>query len=203
MPTISLTLKTLQAEANLQATDITDANAGHIIHGLFSVFGTTTASLQQEVAVTVESPPAPKPTPAPAPAQVKAAISKDPPLVLRPETTQAHNDAPPINPMAEKLQSALGIEKDEASQPEHWVTGIKHKSFDGVPNVPHYKTYYRCPNPKCKHKGRHYIPEGLDHTQCHQCDTLIAVKDATMKGFPERDLQGNYFIGEGYYHSKA
>lgn len=55
-----------------------------------------------------------------------------------------------------------------------------------------YQTYYICP--KCKNRGKRFIPKHATHTNCHSCFNQMRVKSASLKGFPNKDKYGNIFV---------
>lgn len=88
--------------------------------------------------------------------------------------------APKLPPIEIKVNN-------DPTVPDFYVTGIKEK--DGVKL---YKTRYVCFN--CSEKGKHYLPEGTTHINCHNCQFEIPVKSATPLGFPNRDEYGNFYV---------
>jgi ribosomal protein L37AE/L43A len=72
--------------------------------------------------------------------------------------------------MAEALKEAAATKENHV--PDYFKTGIKVKN-----GINHYRCRYRCP--KCGHAGNHYIPEGTEIVDCHQCQTSMVVKKAT------------------------
>lgn len=55
-----------------------------------------------------------------------------------------------------------------------------------------FQTYYVCP--KCKNKGKRFIPKYAFQTNCHTCGFKMRVKPASFKGFPEPDRFGNILV---------
>lgn len=55
-----------------------------------------------------------------------------------------------------------------------------------------YQTYYICP--KCKNRGKRFIPKHATHTNCHSCFNQMRIKSASLKGFPNKDKFGNIFV---------
>ncbi|MCY9198092.1 hypothetical protein MOE86_15545 [Bacillus atrophaeus] len=100
--------------------------------------------------------------------------------------------------IGELLQSSLLNKEQETAvqeteekyetelEPEHWKTGIKKENGEE-----YYKTYYRCPN--CGHRSRRYVRLENEYVKCRECDTKIKKVEATVKGFPDRDVFGNFF----------
>lgn len=55
-----------------------------------------------------------------------------------------------------------------------------------------YQCYYICP--KCRDKGKVFIPVNTKSAYCKACNKTMPAKFATSKGFPHRDDFGNYFV---------
>jgi len=83
------------------------------------------------------------------------------------------------------------------SQPVDYTTHIKDT---GNGFITTYQTYYVCTNDRCKKKGKHFIPEGQEYVTCHRknCKKKLKVIPSTSKGFPHKDLHGNYYVAGKY-----
>lgn len=62
----------------------------------------------------------------------------------------------------------------------------------GSGNEKLYQTYYICP--KCKDKNKKYIPRYAVVIQCKNCFHRMRIKNASLKGFPNKDKYGNIFV---------
>jgi DNA-directed RNA polymerase subunit M/transcription elongation factor TFIIS len=81
---------------------------------------------------------------------------------------------------------------NDESIPFHFKTGYKIKADDHGNRIKLYRTRYICP--KCKNKGNHYVPEGTDFVDCHNCQTTMPVKKAVAGHTLTPDALLNWYI---------
>lgn len=101
------------------------------------------------------------------------------------KTERIHNDTRVAEEPKDMQEAVSNFVDNENKTPLEYRTGYKIK--DGEKQ---YKCRYRCP--KCGCTGNHYIPEGVESVDCHQCQTSMAVKRATRRFEPDKFL--NWFV---------
>lgn len=205
--------------ALLEVSEATESQVDKAIDGFFSFFGVNSTPTQprkseepKTAPEVVEQEPVIKAVRPPV-MTVPARVVSSQPMPVRQE---------PVVPASKQVEipksvhNKIEVEGNPKSMdeyyysvpenaPEHVKTGIK-KGENGRPN--RYKCRYVCP--KCKSKGNHFIPEGVETVDCHKCQCSMPVKKATpgTQGI-QPDRFKNWFVaGEqrpilDFEHGKA
>ncbi|MGF7535127.1 hypothetical protein AAGG74_15850 [Bacillus mexicanus] len=66
----------------------------------------------------------------------------------------------------------------------------------GSGNEKLYQTFYICP--KCKDKNKKYIPRYAFEVECRNCFNTMRKRNASLKGFPNKDKYGNIFVAGSF-----
>lgn len=215
---IELTIKTKEAEVNLNMDHTTQDDRKHLLDIIGGVLGVKYKTPDVVPAGFLEIDPD-KVVKAPAADQSKAMTGSatNPPVVTNRLThtniQTIRNDAPKpfvTAPVGETKQIPLGNDRTHmvslgdklqaaiatSGEPEWWTTGIKIDE-DGTKR---YKCRYQC---TCGKKGNHYIPLKVEEVPCFECDAPLQVRLATgqveANGIPERDDWGNYYVADNFY----
>lgn len=182
MRSVELEIKENGKDIFFKAQETESGHVGQIITGIFSMLGVP-ASYFEEKSV-VEAPVA-----VTTPVKEVSVEPEASNLIEQPKAeTVKHLPNPTeiiATPITMEEVAEMIIESDE---PSYFKTGIKVK--DGIN---HYKARYICT--KCGHKGNHYIPEGVEFVDCHECQTSLLVKKATpgTQGI-QKDRFGNWYV---------
>ncbi|MCY8890410.1 hypothetical protein P8918_12600 [Bacillus spizizenii] len=174
MSKIALSVKKENTELSFEAEGAQEDHVAQVIEGMFRSLSVNVVAKRP-----IQSAPAPSP---------RSELSSKP-------LTIAQNASPterkltladlsaPVNAAPKHVENNTTIVGEpktmeeafpntEDKAPTHYKTGYKIK--DGVK---HYKCRYRCT--KCRNAGNHYIPEGVEQVDCHECQTSLMVKKAT------------------------
>lgn len=191
MSKITLHVKRNDTEVNFNAEGVQEGHIGQVIEGMF---GALSVNLAKEM------------TPIVAPVQVPAQPVAAPKTVVATQNVQTAVSQPAVAPTVPKhkpnntnvvgepttMAEALAPKVPYAPTEDWHTTGIKIKN-----DVKHYRTHYVCT--KCGNKGNHYIPEGIEQVDCHNCQTSLLVKKATpgSNGLAQ-DRFGNWYVAGSF-----
>jgi DNA-directed RNA polymerase subunit RPC12/RpoP len=172
---LTLTIRTDGKEAELNLTSPTNSLKQQALNGTFQLFGITVASVEfiaepLRPLVVREGIRLPKSSEIPREAIAKPITES---MMSSTASTIKHkSNKVEIPNEIMTMEEALMLENADDDQPLHYKTG--YKIVDGKR---HYKCRYRCT--KCGTTGNHYIPEGVEFVDCHECQSSLLVKKAT------------------------
>lgn len=117
------------------------------------------------------------------------ALNKTEPLKIPREDLESivHKESDGFT-IADKIDlESLGIKKHHPQPPEYFQTGVKDK--DGIP---HYRCRYMCTS--CGTISNHYIPEGANSVNCHECNEEMEVLSVKEETGHETDKFANWYV---------
>jgi hypothetical protein len=169
-------------KARVDIPNPTEKQKDDALHGVFSLFGVSLPG--------TPIPPAYKEVQQAA-QEVAAATLKEPPVVHVPQPK------PKLEPVERHHHVKAVVEgepqtMEEAPLPPKRKPPLVSDSVRIKNGKPAYRCFYRCT--KCEHTGRHYIYEGTQTVDCHECQTSLQVKKATPGTAFTADPKGNYYV---------